>query len=152
MQQVWKVILDDDFKEAYEHGFVVECLDGISQQFYPRIFTYSADYPEKCIWNVHHVAKYWFYHLTGFFWQVFETRASVLLSLPSMLCAEVRHLQTRASNWLHISSQEGSHIYWRHYTWCPWLHIQTWLWYFQHSGGAHIEARVMDSNFGEILQ
>jgi hypothetical protein len=43
----WAIILDDDFAMAYMHGIVVECLDGIMRRFYPRIFTYSADYPEK---------------------------------------------------------------------------------------------------------
>jgi hypothetical protein len=41
------VLLDDDFIEAYKHGIVVMCCDGIKHRFYPRIFTYSADYPEK---------------------------------------------------------------------------------------------------------
>jgi hypothetical protein len=44
---IWALILDDKFLEAYEHGIVIECLDGISRRFYPRFFTYSADYPEK---------------------------------------------------------------------------------------------------------
>jgi hypothetical protein len=48
MQKVWDVLLDVEFMEAYEHGFVMKCLDGIIRRFYPRIFTYSADYQEKC--------------------------------------------------------------------------------------------------------
>jgi hypothetical protein len=32
---------------AYEHGFVCKCPDGVTRRLYPRIFTYSADYPEK---------------------------------------------------------------------------------------------------------
>jgi hypothetical protein len=47
MQKVWDLLLDDEFIEAYEHGFVLTCLDGIARRFFPRIFTYSADYPEK---------------------------------------------------------------------------------------------------------
>ena len=43
----WRVLLDDEFLAAYEHGIVIECSDGIKRRFYPRIFTYSADYPEK---------------------------------------------------------------------------------------------------------
>jgi hypothetical protein len=43
----WKVILDDDFIAAWRHGLVILCPDGIKRRFYPRIFTYSADYPEK---------------------------------------------------------------------------------------------------------
>jgi hypothetical protein len=43
----WVLLLDDEFISAYKHGFVVECMDGVIPQFYPRIFTYSADYHEK---------------------------------------------------------------------------------------------------------
>ncbi len=44
---VWRHLLDADFQHAYEHGMVIKCPDGIERRFYPRIFTYSADYPEK---------------------------------------------------------------------------------------------------------
>ncbi|KAG2737310.1 hypothetical protein P692DRAFT_20883715, partial [Suillus brevipes Sb2] len=46
-QAQWKVLLDDELLEAYEHGIVILCCDGIKRRFYPRIFTYSADYPEN---------------------------------------------------------------------------------------------------------
>ncbi|KAJ7166408.1 hypothetical protein C8R43DRAFT_1162986, partial [Mycena crocata] len=45
----WRLILDDDFVEAYKHGIVLDCKDGIRRRVYPRIFTYSADYPEKVL-------------------------------------------------------------------------------------------------------
>ena len=45
----WKEILDDDFLEAYEHGVVIECCDGKKRRFYLRIFSYTADYPEKYV-------------------------------------------------------------------------------------------------------
>ncbi|KJA12603.1 hypothetical protein HYPSUDRAFT_210329 [Hypholoma sublateritium FD-334 SS-4] len=45
----WKVLLGDDFLEAYEHGVVIECCDGVKRRFYLRIFAYSADYPEKFV-------------------------------------------------------------------------------------------------------
>ncbi|KAH6896318.1 hypothetical protein BKA70DRAFT_1438538 [Coprinopsis sp. MPI-PUGE-AT-0042] len=45
----WKIILDDEFMQAFDHGIVIRCLDGVERRFYPRIFTYSADYPEKII-------------------------------------------------------------------------------------------------------
>ncbi|KAG2110219.1 uncharacterized protein F5147DRAFT_772486 [Suillus discolor] len=48
-QAQWKVLLDDEFLEAYEHGIVILCCDSIKHRFYPRIFTYSADYPEKAL-------------------------------------------------------------------------------------------------------
>jgi hypothetical protein len=43
----WKIILDDDFIEAWEHGIVILCCDRMKHRFYLRIFTYLADYPEK---------------------------------------------------------------------------------------------------------
>jgi len=46
-QAQWLVILDDEFLEAYEHGIVIKGFDNIFRRFYPRLFTYSADYPEK---------------------------------------------------------------------------------------------------------
>jgi len=46
-QAQWDIILDEEFIEAYKHGIVIDCCDGIRCRFYPRIFTYSADYPEK---------------------------------------------------------------------------------------------------------
>jgi hypothetical protein len=45
----WSILLDDEFLEAYMHGIVIKCCDGISRRFYPRILTYSADYPEKYV-------------------------------------------------------------------------------------------------------
>jgi len=45
----WKVLLDDDFIEAWQHGFPVLCSDGIRRRFYIRIFSHSGDYPEKCV-------------------------------------------------------------------------------------------------------
>jgi hypothetical protein len=43
----WKILLDDEFIEACQHGIVIRCCDSIERRFYPRILTYSADYPEK---------------------------------------------------------------------------------------------------------
>ncbi|KAF8834363.1 hypothetical protein BDN67DRAFT_985377 [Paxillus ammoniavirescens] len=43
----WQELLDDGFLQAYEHGIVLKCGDGIERRLYPRIFTYSADYPEN---------------------------------------------------------------------------------------------------------
>lgn len=45
----WKTIIDDEFIDAYAHGMVVLCADGVQRRVYPRIFTYSADYPEKYV-------------------------------------------------------------------------------------------------------
>ena len=45
----WTILLDGEFLEAYKHGIVIRCCDGIVRRFYPRILTYSADYPEKYV-------------------------------------------------------------------------------------------------------
>ena len=44
---LWSILLDNEFVEAYRDGIVVQCYDGIYRRVFPRIFTYSADYPEK---------------------------------------------------------------------------------------------------------
>jgi hypothetical protein len=49
MHAQWMVILDDEFLAAYVHGIVIQCCDGVLRRFYPRLFTYSADYPEKYV-------------------------------------------------------------------------------------------------------
>jgi hypothetical protein len=45
----WSIMLDEDFISAYRHGIVLKCADGVARRIFPRIFTYSADYPEKCV-------------------------------------------------------------------------------------------------------
>ncbi|KAK7685095.1 hypothetical protein QCA50_011932 [Cerrena zonata] len=49
MHGVLRIILDDDFIQAYKHGIVLRCQDGILRRIFPRLFTYSADYPEKVL-------------------------------------------------------------------------------------------------------
>ncbi|KAJ7241205.1 hypothetical protein B0H12DRAFT_1074566 [Mycena haematopus] len=49
MHEVWRLLLDVEFKHAYKHGIVIKCFDGIYRRVNPRIFTYSADYPEKVL-------------------------------------------------------------------------------------------------------
>ncbi|KIM61801.1 hypothetical protein SCLCIDRAFT_25468 [Scleroderma citrinum Foug A] len=46
---VWKIILDDEFVEAYKNGIVIKCHDRVLRRVFPQIFTYSADYPEKVL-------------------------------------------------------------------------------------------------------
>jgi hypothetical protein len=48
-QSCWGILLDEDFQFAYRHGIVLKCADGVMRRVFPRIFTYSADYPEKCV-------------------------------------------------------------------------------------------------------
>jgi hypothetical protein len=35
--------------DAYENGIIITFPDGIQRRVFPRFFTYSADYPEKCV-------------------------------------------------------------------------------------------------------
>lgn len=49
MHAIWRLLLDDDFMEAYREGMLVQCGDGILRRLFPRFFTYSADYPEKYV-------------------------------------------------------------------------------------------------------
>ncbi|KAH9476132.1 hypothetical protein JR316_0011703 [Psilocybe cubensis] len=49
MHSIWCHLLDDEFVYAYKYGMVIRCIDGIMRRIYPRIFTYSADYPEKVL-------------------------------------------------------------------------------------------------------
>lgn len=49
MQSVWRILLDDEFTDAYENGFVMTLPDGMERRVFPRLFTYSADYPEKWV-------------------------------------------------------------------------------------------------------
>ncbi|KXN86458.1 hypothetical protein AN958_10073 [Leucoagaricus sp. SymC.cos] len=49
VHEVWKILLDDEFMHAYRFGILIKCIDGIVRRVYPRIFSYSADYPEKVL-------------------------------------------------------------------------------------------------------
>jgi hypothetical protein len=47
MHAIWMILMDDDFVKAVEYGIVLEFADGILRRVFLRLFTYSADYPEK---------------------------------------------------------------------------------------------------------
>ena len=47
MHAQWEIMLDDELLDTIVNGIVIKCRDGIERRFYIRIFTYSADYPEK---------------------------------------------------------------------------------------------------------
>lgn len=47
MHAVLHELLDAEFLQAWQHGIVIRCADGITRRVFPRIFTYSADHPEK---------------------------------------------------------------------------------------------------------
>ncbi|TEB40253.1 hypothetical protein FA13DRAFT_1572898, partial [Coprinellus micaceus] len=45
--QQWSVLLGREFVDAMKYGIILPCPDGENRCFFPRIFSYSADYPEK---------------------------------------------------------------------------------------------------------
>ncbi|TFK20496.1 hypothetical protein FA15DRAFT_599618, partial [Coprinopsis marcescibilis] len=48
-QAQWALLLNEELVEAMKNGIVLMCHDGVERRFYPRIFTYSTDYPEQVI-------------------------------------------------------------------------------------------------------
>ncbi len=56
MHKVLSLIFDQEFSAIHQDGIVIKCADGIMRHIFPRIFTYSADYPEKCVnlYSTHH--------------------------------------------------------------------------------------------------
>ena len=57
MHAVWLLLLDDDFIDAYTNGIIIKFHDGIERLVFPRLFTYSADYPEKCDFTIFHHSR-----------------------------------------------------------------------------------------------
>jgi hypothetical protein len=49
MHAVWRLLLDDEFMEAYINGIIIQFPDGVKRRLFPRLFTYSADYQEKYV-------------------------------------------------------------------------------------------------------
>ncbi|KAJ3549639.1 hypothetical protein NMY22_g803 [Coprinellus aureogranulatus] len=43
----WSILLSAEFIDAMKYGIVHTCLDGKKRCFFPRILTYSCDYPEN---------------------------------------------------------------------------------------------------------
>jgi hypothetical protein len=41
------LLLDNKFRDAWINGIKITFADGVERLVFPRIFTYSADYPEK---------------------------------------------------------------------------------------------------------
>jgi hypothetical protein len=77
MHGAWRLLLDNEFKEGWTHGWVVKCADGVTRRIFPRIFTYSADYPEKCAIpcpNKHQKTNYY----SGHYSPPFGTRVAAL--------------------------------------------------------------------------
>ena len=52
MHAIWRLLLDDDFVEAHTDGILIQCTDSITRYFFPRFFSYSADYPEKYVLRI----------------------------------------------------------------------------------------------------
>ncbi|KAM6499872.1 hypothetical protein JOM56_005380 [Amanita muscaria] len=58
LQLILFLLLDDEFMHAYEHGIILEFIDGVRRRVFPRFFTHSADYPEKvALSSIKYLAK-----------------------------------------------------------------------------------------------
>ena len=65
MHAIWSHLLDEEFMNAYVHRMLVKCVDGTVRQFFPQIFTYSADYPEKYVFvMIFTTFPFFFCHIT----------------------------------------------------------------------------------------
>ena len=47
MQEVWLILMDDDFMNAYIHGLELDFIEDDLYVFFPQFLTDSKDYPEK---------------------------------------------------------------------------------------------------------
>ena len=47
MQEVWLILMDDEFMHAYIHGLELGFIEGDPYVFFSRFLTDSKDYPEK---------------------------------------------------------------------------------------------------------
>jgi len=87
-QGCWNILLDAEFIHAYRHGLVLRCPDGILRRIFPRIFTYSADYPEKCI----------FFFIFNLRWIINDCFRVLIATIKDMgFCACPRCLVPKAS-------------------------------------------------------
>ena len=113
MHAVLAILLDDDFLYAYEHGIIILCPGDRSQCFYPRIFTYSADYPEKWVYKF-----YWSWQL---FWWSPRNRALLATicnfgSCPCPRClvpkSKIPEVGTAFDKWQHEKSWHVDNLNW----------------------------------------
>ena len=58
MHAIWRLLLDDEFMDAYKNGIIIVFPDGISRRVFPRFSIYSADYPEKCAVSLDNIPQY----------------------------------------------------------------------------------------------
>ena len=146
------LLLDDEFIEAYRNGMVIRCYDGVLRRIYPRIFTYSADYPEKWVYTHLHFYKLNFCS-TEFFWRLsvtmdhppvpgvmFRGPCLVALGLSRMsyhgfpmhaITYETRYVlrDTQYTSVVRLSRVWQSNKFWRNTLWCLhwWVRLFDWF-------------------------
>jgi Plavaka transposase len=92
----WDILLDEELLRAMENGIRIVCPDNVTRLFFPWVFTYSADYPEK-----------YSSHLFSRSWCISDTIAELLLA-PSDPWAK--------SLVLVASPKSVTYIIWEHRT------------------------------------
>ena len=102
---VWNLFLDDAFVHTFKYGIVIKCTDGVEHCVYPQFFTYSADYPEKCLSLLIFFCSCWT-HLSEVCWQQSGTRVCVLVQ-------DVWLWRQKLTWWVDITTQ-GPKKHWGH--------------------------------------
>jgi hypothetical protein len=119
MHRVWAFLLDEDFQHAYKYGIVVQGQDWIERHVYPRIVTYSADYPEKFVLNFSLQLVPLLTSLVGYCWPLSmirafahapvvwsQNRSSISLELIKIQATgSARHASTMASLFMRLEDQ-----------------------------------------------
>ncbi|EKM78993.1 hypothetical protein AGABI1DRAFT_75575 [Agaricus bisporus var. burnettii JB137-S8] len=52
VHEIWLLLMDEDFVEAYKNGFTHEFFDGVIRRVFLRISIYGMDYPEKVLMSL----------------------------------------------------------------------------------------------------
>ena len=99
--KIWELLLDPELLDAYEHGIVLKCADGVVRRIFPRFFTYSADYPEKYVLPV--FVSFLFFLITNVhLYRVILATIRYLASCPCPCCfikkEHISGLGTKADN------------------------------------------------------
>ena len=147
MHAVWRLLLDDDFLHAYIYGIIICCANGIEQQVYPQIFTYSDDYPEKYVIKVILVTS----SICSNPWLFLQNIACYYLRprplpLPMLSCVYVKDRQA----WLGCRHGDlhwkGSQIACGHSEWGTEGHLHPWITNYRSCCWNVTQANVVSSN------
>jgi hypothetical protein len=122
LHQVWWLMLDDKFLDAYQHSIILQCGNGVIQRVYPWIFTYAADYPEK--WVPHDL---WDILLTDGQSCFSNNQRTCVMSMSQMFGPAERCQQDGAEEWPQKTNQSTLDLDGEPCPESAQLHLQAWL-------------------------